>query len=72
MSKSVGWILPNEIIEQAISSQVRTSGPVSVLDCTFDQIGEQVILLLDVEGDDYEAMAGAGMDVHEIESGILD
>jgi hypothetical protein len=71
MSKSIGWVVPNELIEFAISSQVRLSGPVAVMGCVFDEIGEQVIICLDVEEDDFDALISEDMEVHEFDEGEL-
>lgn len=69
MSKSIGWVLPNELIEQAIMSQVRLSGPLAVMGAMFDNIGEQVIICLDIEDDDVEAFLSEDLEVYEFDEG---
>jgi hypothetical protein len=69
MSKSIGWILPNEIIELAIASQVRLTGPLAVMGAMFDSIGEQVIICLDVEDDDVDAFLNEDLEVYEFDEG---
>lgn len=69
MSKSIGWILPNEIIELAIASQVRLSGPLAVMGAMFDSVGEQVIICLDVEDDDVSAFMAEDLEVYEFDEG---
>ena len=69
MSKSIGWILPNEIIELAIASQVRLTGPLAVMGAMFDSIGEQVIICLDVEDDDVDAFMNEDLEVYEFDEG---
>ena len=69
MSKSIGWILPNEIIELAIASQVRLSGPLAVMGAMFDSVGEQVIICLDVEDEDVDAFMAEDLEVYEFDEG---
>ena len=69
MSKSVGWVLPNELIEQAIMSKVQLSGPLAVMGVMFDNIGEQVIICLDVEDDDVDAFLNEDLEVYEFDEG---
>jgi hypothetical protein len=69
MSKSIGWILPNEIIELAIASQVRLTGPLAVMGAMFDSVGEQVIICLDVEDDDVDAFMNEDLEVYEFDEG---
>lgn len=71
MSKSVAWLIPTELIEYAICSKAQLSGPVSVYGAGFDEVGEQVFVIIDVEEEDLDRLLADDVGAYELDEGEL-
>ena len=56
MSKVVVWAVPNSIVEEAICSNAHLEGPVSVIACGMDEVGEQLLVGVELEYEDLERL----------------
>ena len=56
MSRSIAWQIPTAIIEMAMKMQNNMSGKVKVWSAGFDESNSSVIVIMDIEEEDWETL----------------